>query len=128
MDRSGRALAQVKALVAYEMESSNITWQQNTWTGEFGATGSNDQLKQVFLNIVWNAIQAMKPQGGTLFIELLTDPHTCQVGVALRDTGPGIEPENLSRLFEPLFTTKQSGVGLGLPISLNIVQSSWGQN
>ena len=84
------------------------------------------ELKQVFLNIVGNAIQAM-PQGGRLRVRVYEciEPSTGRQGVraSVCDTGSGIDPEHAKRLFEPFFTTKETkGTGLGLWISKGIIQ------
>ncbi len=83
------------------------------------------RIKQVFLNIINNAVYAMK-DGGTLTMR--TTPTADTVRVAFEDTGPGIPPEILGRIFDPFFTTKPevSGTGLGLSVSLGIVQSHGG--
>ena len=80
-----------------------------------------DQLIQVCTNLIVNAIQAM-PQGGKLTLRTLA--HGNQVEIVVQDTGCGIPPENMSKLFTPFFTTKREvkGVGLGLAISHGIVQ------
>lgn len=78
-----------------------------------------DQILQVFQNIISNAIQAM-PDRGTLEIETeIKDDSIC---ITFRDTGEGISEENLQKVFEPLFTTKTEGIGLGLPIARDIVE------
>ncbi|HME54084.1 MAG TPA: ATP-binding protein [Candidatus Lokiarchaeia archaeon] len=77
------------------------------------------KMLQVFQNIITNAYQAM-PDGGTLSIQARNDAGEIEVG--FKDTGIGIPPENLSRLFEPLFSTKIKGVGLGLSIAKEIVE------
>jgi signal transduction histidine kinase len=84
-----------------------------------------DQLTQVCTNLILNAIQAM-PQGGEL--TLRTSAHGSQVEIEVRDTGCGVPPENMSKLFTPFFTTKREvkGVGLGLAISYGIVQRHGG--
>ncbi len=89
-----------------------------------------DRLNQVFCNIVNNAVQAM-PQGGTLTIksQILAesaDAGTERVLISFQDTGAGIEPIHLSKIFEPLFTTKARGTGLGLAISSNIMEKHGG--
>jgi len=83
------------------------------------------RIKQVFLNIINNAVYAMK-DGGSLTIRSALDGTT--IHVAFEDTGPGIPAEILSRIFDPFFTTKPevSGTGLGLSVSLGIVQSHGG--
>jgi PAS domain S-box-containing protein len=90
--------------------------------------GSEDQLKQVFMNLVSNAAQAMEPkEGGLLLIESGTSPGGGQVLVQIKDTGVGIPPENLPKLFEPFFTTKKrKGVGLGLSVAYGIIQDHGG--
>lgn len=85
--------------------------------------GTPAQLKQVFLNLVLNAAESM-PNGGDLRIELF--PEAQGVVVAVSDTGIGIEPEALDRIFEPFFSTKDDGTGLGLSVSYGIVQGHGG--
>lgn len=82
------------------------------------------QLKQVFLNILLNSIQAM-PHGGRLRIGAhQSDFHS--VSVEVTDTGPGIWEKDLSRVFDPFYTTKEGGTGLGLSISYGIVSKHGG--
>ncbi|MBI2218377.1 MAG: GAF domain-containing protein [Candidatus Rokubacteria bacterium] len=83
------------------------------------------RIKQVFLNIVNNAIYAM-PDGGTLTIR--TAAAGDELHLAFQDSGSGIAPENLARVFDPFFTTKPdvSGTGLGLSVSLGIIESHGG--
>jgi signal transduction histidine kinase len=82
------------------------------------------QLKQLFLNVFLNAIQAM-PAGGTMNVEtLVMDERKARVTVT--DTGEGIPEEKLDRIFDPFFTTKKGGTGLGLSICYNIVKSHQG--
>jgi len=80
-----------------------------------------DQLHQVCTNLILNAIQAM-PQGGKLTIR--TSAGNGQLKMEIHDTGCGISPKNMRKLFTPFFTTKQEvkGVGLGLAISYGIIQ------
>jgi signal transduction histidine kinase len=83
------------------------------------------RIKQVFLNIINNAVYAMK-NGGSLTLRSTVEGTT--VRIAFEDTGPGIPAEVLGRIFDPFFTTKPevSGTGLGLSVSLGIVQSHGG--
>lgn len=82
------------------------------------------QIKQVFFNIIRNAIQAMQ-HGGVLRITLSSDDRF--VAVAFKDTGPGIPAEELGSIFEPYFTTKSEGSGLGLMIVQRIVRDHGGE-
>ncbi len=70
-------------------------------------------------NIIRNAVEAM-PAGGTLTVHLRQE--NARAELSIEDTGPGILPENLSRLFEPLFTTKEGGVGFGLALAKTVVE------
>ncbi len=83
-----------------------------------------DQLRLVFGNIIFNAIQAM-PEGGQLVVTS-ESPDKEWVAVSFADTGEGIPEENLPKLFEPLFTTKAKGIGLGLAITKTMVEAHGG--
>jgi len=85
--------------------------------------GVRDQLVQVFLNLVLNAIDAVtdQPEPPDRRIELTVARIESGVEVAVRDNGPGITPEHQSRLFRPYFTTKKHGTGLGLFVTRKLV-------
>ena len=85
---------------------------------------NGDQLRQVFLNLVMNAIEAM-PSGGSLTV--LTEAGPTLAMVEIRDTGIGIPASVRERIFEPFFTNKASGTGLGLAISQHIVTQHGGR-
>jgi len=85
---------------------------------------SADQLRQVFLNLVLNAIDAM-PDGGTLTVRTTSGPTVALVEI--QDTGIGIPDDIRAHLFEPFFTNKPNGTGLGLTISAHIVTQHGGQ-
>ena len=87
--------------------------------------GSHDALKQVFLNIVLNAIQAMDGTGGTLGMETSADNGI--VSAVIRDTGVGIPDKDLKRIFDPFFTTKEEGTGMGLALTYNIINDHSGK-
>lgn len=86
-----------------------------------------DQLREVFLNLASNAIEAMS-NGGRLTIESerVADGEAGAVVVRVSDTGTGIPPETLKRIFEPFFSTKDEGLGLGLSIVQRIVEQHGG--
>jgi signal transduction histidine kinase len=84
-----------------------------------------EQISRVFANIIANAIQAMNARGGELDIE--TGEEDNLVWIKFRDTGGGIPIENLEKIFEPLFTTRPKGIGLGLAISKRLVEENGGK-
>ena len=84
----------------------------------------SDQIKQAFYNICRNAFQAMQ-SGGILHVETSQDAE--HVKVVFADSGGGIAPENITRIFEPYFTTKSDGNGLGLLIVRRIVRAHGGE-
>lgn len=75
-------------------------------------------------NILKNGVEAM-PGGGTLTVNVRKAGNQAEVSV--KDTGPGIPPETFGRLFEPLFTTKQGGVGFGLALAKTVVEKHHGR-
>jgi signal transduction histidine kinase len=84
-----------------------------------------DLLHQAFLNILLNAIQAM-PRGGHLTVFTLPGSHGQGGEIRFQDDGEGIEPETLNKIFNPFFTTKERGSGLGLPIVKSIIEAHQG--
>ncbi|MHB1654382.1 MAG: two-component system sensor histidine kinase AtoS [Desulfitobacteriaceae bacterium] len=77
-------------------------------------------IKQVLVNLLLNALQALPNEGGTIYVSTRTLGHG--VEISIQDSGSGIAPENLPRLFDPFFTTKDRGTGLGLAVSNKIVE------
>ncbi len=83
--------------------------------------GYKDKLKQAFLNIVINAYQAMdKKENGTLSVHMLKENSFWKL--VIKDTGEGMKEETLKRLFEPFYTTKSKGTGLGLAVTYKILE------
>jgi PAS domain S-box-containing protein len=83
-----------------------------------------DLLRQVLWNIILNGVQAMNGKG---VLRVSTEVSAQGAAVHVQDTGPGIPPESLGKLFEPFHTTKRQGTGLGLPIADRIVSSHGGR-
>ena len=84
-----------------------------------------DRMSQCLLNLYLNGIQAM-PDGGTLTIGFVAD-DSGYARITVTDTGKGIMPEEVDKIFDPYFTTKKSGTGLGLAIVYKIVEAHQGQ-
>lgn len=84
-----------------------------------------EKLKLAFLNIIINAVEAMEEEKGILNITIDTEKENHVVRIS--DNGSGIAEENLSKLFEPYFTSKRNGLGLGLASTLNILQAHKGR-
>jgi PAS domain S-box-containing protein len=85
-----------------------------------------NQIKQVFLNLMKNAIEAM-PEGGNVFVEITVPIDAKMVSIRFTDNGRGIAPDHLAKLGEPFYTTKETGTGLGLMVSYNIILSHKGR-
>lgn len=122
-------LNQITMLILPEIKSHHIELKiENHTTGDMVIWGDNSQLKQVFLNILLNSIQAITQDGvikidifdynsaGSIYIDRNT------LCIIISDNGKGIKKENLSRVFEPFYSTKENGTGLGLSITYGIIK------
>jgi two-component system NtrC family sensor kinase len=126
-------LASVLELSSKQLQHGGVTVERH-WVADLPQVQANpDHLRQIFLNLVINALDAM-PEGGTLRIATSLDEmhgegdHLQQaVQVVFSDTGGGMSQEAQARLFEPFFTTKPHGTGLGLSIIYQIIQAHSGQ-
>jgi signal transduction histidine kinase len=124
----------VLQLVDEQLKQKAITVQRRWVTPLPVVRGNPDHLKQVFLNLTLNAIEAMTAQGGVLRVSLAPDQAQLSNGqwlpvvrLQFSDTGVGIPAENVVHIFEPFFSTKESGTGLGLSISYSIIEAHGGQ-
>lgn len=107
------------------LEERHITVERHLAPQLPAVRASRDQMKQVFLNLILNAVEAM-PAGGKL--EMRSGRENGVAQIEIRDSGCGIPPENLSKIFDTFFTTKRAvhGVGLGLSVCYNIVHQHGG--
>jgi len=122
-------LEQVIQLTAHRLELSNIRLDASGMRSRpLEVWGDHTQIQQCFLNLIFNALEAM-PLGGVLIIRGKQDPNNNQVWVEVIDTGEGILPEHRPHIFEPFFSTKQvsHGVGLGLSMVYGIVTEHHGR-
>ena len=119
---------QVARLVSREAQEKNISLVFDLASGDPEVLGDSTKLEQVCLNILINAMQAM-PTGGV--ITVASTLNWCDgrrfINLAFADQGVGISPENLPRLFDPYFTTRSDGMGLGLAIADRIVTDHGGK-
>jgi two-component system sensor histidine kinase HydH len=108
-------------LVAGRAEKHSVTSQLDLPGRPIYIDGDPQQLHQVFVNLLINAIEAM-PNGGTLRVTARSNSSTQQVSIRVLDTGDGIPADLLPRLFEPFATAKERGTGLGLAVSRRILE------
>jgi len=117
------AVALVEEALAVLPPPTGINVVRELPSGPLRLVGDRDMLRQVLLNLVGNAYQAL-PDGGTVTVTLADDAPGVRLAVA--DTGAGMTPEVREKLFQPFFTTKARGVGLGLAVSKRIVDAHSG--
>lgn len=123
-------VTEVLGLVEHTFKSSGIRLERALGLGLPPVHGNRGELRQVFLNLVANAVDAM-PTGGVLRMETFREDAWEGPGLRMvvQDTGGGIRPEDLERIFLPFFTTKPEGkgTGLGLSVSQGLVRSHGGE-
>ncbi len=120
-----QVLEEALSLTALRSDFRAISLEKDLLPETPHVSGDESQILQVFINLLNNAIQAM-PSGGRLTVQTLVEDDTALIFV--RDTGVGIPEENVSRLFDPFFTTRPAGegTGLGLTISSTIIANHGG--
>jgi len=123
------AILEVVALTRGEATKNGVSVRTRLAEGLPIIEGDRVQLQQVILNLIVNAIEAMS-EANEAPRELListgkTEPDA--VFVAVQDTGPGLTPENLERLFDAFYTTKVDGMGMGLSICRSIIEAHGGR-
>jgi C4-dicarboxylate-specific signal transduction histidine kinase len=122
------AILEVIALTRTEAANNSVSVRTQLAAGLPRIEGDRVQLQQVLLNLIINAIEAMRDVGEgerKLLISSRNEPDG--VSVEVRDSGPGFAPEALERVFEAFYTTKPSGLGLGLSICRSIIEAHNGR-
>ena len=121
-------------LLDHQIRKQRVRVTKDLRDGLPAVIGDPDQLQQVFLNLILNAIQSM-PEGGTIRLSAsprrtskggLEGVHRLYLEIDVEDTGAGIESEVIQDIFNPFFTTKDTGTGLGLMVTQGIVQDHEG--
>ena len=120
-----RVIRETASLVDHQFKNASIALDLGLADGLPAIQGNSSKLQQVFLNLFLNARDAMS-SGGALHVRSWSESGV--VHVEVRDSGQGIPPEHLSRIYDPFFTTKgaKKGTGLGLSITYGIVQEHKG--
>jgi C4-dicarboxylate-specific signal transduction histidine kinase len=115
----------VLILLHHEVESHLVTVQTDLASAIPPMSGDRTQLQQVLVNLVMNAIEAMDTvTDRERVLTLKTEIRGSDlVQITVKDTGPGLEPKNIDRIFEAFFTTKSRGMGMGLSICRSIIES-----
>jgi C4-dicarboxylate-specific signal transduction histidine kinase len=123
------AIREVLALARADLESRSIAVETDLPEGLPAVVGSPAQLQQVLLNVVTNAVEAMdQVTEGARRLRITSRPHEPDgVLITVEDSGAGIDPRHAKQIFEPFYTTKQQGMGLGLSICRSIVESHGGR-
>jgi signal transduction histidine kinase len=124
----GETVADVMNLLGSEAQRRRVTLSLNSAAPVSRVIGDRIQIQQVLINLTLNAMDAVEDVAEDRRIVEVSVKHTTdEVRITVRDRGHGIAPENLSRLFDSFFSTKQRGMGLGLSIARTIVESHGGR-
>jgi len=122
------AINEVIALARSAIIKNGVRVQTRLAEGLFPVHCDRVQLQQVVLNLILNAAEAMgSVEGAPRDLLISTEQHHTGVLVAVRDSGPGIDPAHLERVFEAFYTTKSRGVGMGLSICRSIIDAHGGR-
>lgn len=111
-------------IIRFHRLARAIEWKTELDPALPDVTAVRDQLVQIFLNLGLNALDAM-PDGGALTVRTRREEGV--IAIDFLDTGPGIAPDVIDRIFDPFFSTKEDGVGIGLSIAFNIAKAHGGE-
>lgn len=121
-------IAEALVFLRHESQSRGVSIAHHRDPSAVEVLGDRIQLQQVIVNLAMNSMQAMEDgQCADRRITIRTTLSAGMVHFSLVDTGPGIKPEHLDRLFESFFTTKKDGMGMGLPICKSILEAHGGK-
>ena len=115
-------------LLRTELDDHNIVAHTMLASELPAIQGNRGQLREVILNLVQNSIEAMATTTRQRVISVVTARHgSDSISISLQDTGPGIDPDKLTSIFDPFVTTKAKGTGLGLAICKMIIEQHGGK-
>jgi len=122
------AISEMLVLARNVIIRNGVSAQTRLANGLVPVQGDRVQLQQVVLNLILNAVEAMSSvEVGARELSISTEHDHTGVLVAVRDSGPGIDPTQLERVFEAFYSTKPSGVGMGLSICRSIIDAHGGR-
>jgi signal transduction histidine kinase len=124
-----RVIQETLSLIEHQLGKSGVAVRLDLDPSAPAITGNSGKLQQVFLNLFLNARDAMENCApGEAILEVTTHGNDSAVSIDIRDTGVGIAPEHLNRIYDPFFTTKgaRKGTGLGLSVTYGILQEHGG--
>lgn len=123
-----KALEEILVLLKYGFNENNISLNIEDFSQEVYVGVNEDNLKQIFLNTLLNSIDAIKlsdKKEKEINVEFKEEKDF--INLTIEDTGQGISSEELGKVFDPFYTTKDSGTGIGLPTIRNIIKNSGGE-
>ena len=107
----------IMMLVAHQLDMAEVQAEVLLPDPPFTAWGDGALIQQCVMNLIFNAMEAT-PHGGTISISGKKQPDQGKITLSISDTGSGISPEDLPKIFEPFFSTKKNGKGAGLGLSM----------
>jgi PAS domain S-box-containing protein len=122
------AINEVVVLAKSATTTNRVSVHTRLTEGALSIRGDRVQLQQVILNLILNAIEAIGSiEAGAREVSISSEQGGDRILVAVRDSGPGVDPERLERVFDAFYTTKPSGVGMGLSICRSIIDAHGGR-
>jgi len=118
-------LEQVQRSIKHQLTSKGVTLE-SPGPADLWITADQEQMRLALLNLVLNAIEAV-PENGRIVLLAEESNDSNEIILSMTDNGPGIAPEDLSQIFEPYFTKRPGGTGLGLALVRRIVEKHGGR-
>ncbi len=115
---------ELNPIIESEVNLVNVEYELNIKSKQLEVLGVRDQMKQVILNIIKNALESIEEEGK---LSLKLSEVNRQAVLTISDTGVGITEQDLEKIFEPFFTSKECGTGLGLVVCRRIIESFGGE-